>query len=374
MRQVFVIAHNIISPLGYTTKENFLQLVKGQTGVKMHHDSVKSDMPFYASLFPNDEMADNEHFTKFEQLITKSIGEALSQIQTDFRSEKTGLIISSTKGNISLMESNRLTPELVKRISLHSSAKKISDHFGFSSKPIIVSNACISGLVALITAGRLIASGKMDTIIVSGADVITKFILSGFQAFQAVSDEPCKPFDANRKGINLGEAAATVVLSAHKPDNEAIILSGGSVSNDANHISGPSRTGEELFQAIDAAIKEAQIDKGKIDFISAHGTATMYNDDMESKAITLAGLEQTPLNSLKGYYGHTLGAAGLLETVISIESLIQGKIISTMGFETPGTAQPVHVCSAVIEKELNGFLKTASGFGGCNAAIIVKKN
>jgi 3-oxoacyl-[acyl-carrier-protein] synthase-1 len=228
--------------------------------------------------------------------------------------------------------------------------------------------------VALITAGRLIASGKMDTIIVSGADVITKFILSGFQAFQAVSDEPCKPFDANRKGINLGEAAATVILSAHKPDNEAIILSGGTVSNDANHISGPSRTGEELFQAIDTAIKEAQIDNGKIDFISAHGTATLYNDDMESKAITLAGLQQIPLNSLKGYNGHTLGAAGLLETVISIESLMQGKIIPTLGFETPGTAQPVNVCSSVIEKELNVFLKTASGFGGCNAAIIVKKN
>jgi len=373
MRQVFVIAHNIISPLGYNTKENFSQLEKGQTGVRNQHDSAKSDLPFYASLFPKEEITDNEHFTKFEQLLIKSIGESISQFQTDLSSEKTGLIISSTKGNISLIESNRLSPELVKRIGLHSSAKKISDYFGFSTKPIIVSNACISGLVALITARRLIASGKMDTIIVSGADVITKFILSGFQAFQAVSDDPCKPFDANRKGINLGEAAATVVLSAHQPENEVITLSGGAVSNDANHISGPSRTGAELFQSIEAAIKEAQIDKGKIDFISAHGTATHYNDDMESKAISLAGLQHIPLNSLKGYYGHTLGAAGLLETVISIESLLQGKIIPTMGFEILGTAQPVHVCSSVIEKKLNRFLKTASGFGGCNAAIIVEK-
>lgn len=373
MREVFVIADNIVSPQGNTTAENFSALCNNQSAVKKHYDAAKSEKPFYASLF-NAGAFKNGALTKFEQLLITSIKDAVSKTNIQLGSKRTALIISSTKGNISLLEENEVTPQLKQRINLSSSAQKIASHFGFTTKPIIISHACISGLVALITAKRLLQACKYDTIIVAGADVITKFILSGFQSFQAVSDEPCKPFDANRKGINLGEAAATIVLSAKKPDGNAIQLSGGAVSNDANHISGPSRTGEELFSAIDAAIAEAGIDKSEIGFISAHGTATLYNDDMESKAITLAGLQQVPLNSLKGFYGHTLGAAGLLETVVSIQSLKEGKIIPTKGFEIAGTAMPVNVCSSLIKKEMKACLKTASGFGGCNAAVVMKRD
>lgn len=372
MNEVYIIADNILSPLGQTTAENFYALCHTISAVKEHNDSTKSPAPFYASLFENELYNSQATFTKFEQLLIASITDAVSQTNIDIKSNKTALIISSTKGNISLLEENVLTPELKERISLSSSAEKITKHFGITTKPVIVSHACISGLVAMITAKRMLEAGVYDNILVAGCDIITKFILSGFQSFQAVSDELCKPFDADRKGINLGEAAATVILSTQKPQAEKIIiLAGGAISNDANHISGPSRTGEELYMAIDAAMKEANVEKKDIDFISAHGTATIYNDDMESKAITLAGLQHVPLNSLKGYYGHTLGAAGLLETVISISSLKENKIIPTKGFETPGTAMPVNVCSSLIEKELNICLKTASGFGGCNAAIIL---
>ncbi len=374
MKEVFVIADNIISPLGFTTTENFAALCNNQSSVQQHTDITKSDKPFYASLFNADAFNEETDFTKFEQLLVQSITGALSQTTIDVTGERAALILSSTKGNISLLENNGVTPQLKERISLSSSAKKIAAHFGFSTKPVIVSHACISGLVALITAKRLLQAGKYDTIIVAGADVITKFILSGFQSFQAVSDELCKPFDENRKGINLGEAAATIILSVHKPEGNTIKLAGGSVSNDANHISGPSRTGEELYQAIEAAILESGIDKNDIGFISAHGTATVYNDDMESKAITLAGLQEVPVNSLKGYYGHTLGAAGLLETVVSIQSLNEGKIIATKGFEIAGTAQPINVCRNLQPSEKKVCLKTASGFGGCNAAIVLKKN
>ena len=373
MKGVYVIADNIVSPLGNTTEENFLQLCKGNSTVQQHDDLAKSDKPFYASLFQKDAFKENDSLTKFEQLLVHSIANALSQTNIDVKSERTALVLSSTKGNISLLEENEVTPELKERISLSSSAKKIAGHFGFTTSPVIVSHACISGLVALVTAKRLLEAGKYDTVVVAGADVITRFILSGFQSFQAVSDGLCKPFDANRTGINLGEAAATIVLSINNNGNSSIKLAGGAVSNDANHISGPSRTGEELYMAIDAAFRESDVNKEDIGFISAHGTATMYNDDMESKAITLAGLQQVPLNSLKGYYGHTLGAAGLLEVVVSIQSLKEGKIIATKGFETPGTAMPVNVCSSLTEKEMKACLKTASGFGGCNAAVILKK-
>lgn len=373
MKEVFVIADNIVSPLGKTTAENFSALCSNQSAVKEHQDNTKSEKPFYASLFAADAFQYN-NLTKFEQLLVASVTNAISKTDIEIGSKRTALIISSTKGNISLLEDNEATPQLKEQISLSSSAQKIASHFGFTTKPVIVSHACISGLVALITAKRLLQAGNYDTVIVAGADVITKFILSGFQSFQAVSDEACKPFDGNRKGINLGEAAATIILSVHHPGSNAIQIAGGAVSNDANHISGPSRTGEELYQAINAALQESGIDKNEIGFISAHGTATLYNDDMESKAITLAGLQEVPLNSLKGFYGHTLGAAGLLETVISIQSLKEGKIIPTKGFETAGTAMPVNVCSSLIQKEMKACLKTASGFGGCNAAVVLKRD
>lgn len=374
MKEVFAIADSIVSPLGNSSAENFSALCKNFSAVKEHDDSTKSEKPFYASLFEKDAFNETGNLTKFEQLLIRSISDAISQTTIDIKSQSVGLIISSTKGNISLIESKEFTPELKERINLSSTAKKIAAHFGFISKPLVVSHACISGLVALITAKRLLQGGKFDTIVIAGADTITKFILSGFQSFQAVSDDLCKPFDTNRNGINLGEAAATIILSVNDPKGETIKLAGGAVSNDANHISGPSRTGEELFQAIEAAFLESRVDKNEIDFISAHGTATMYNDDMESKAITLAGLQHVPLNSLKGFYGHTLGAAGLLEVAVSIQSLKQGKIVPTKGCDTPGTAMPVNICTKLTEKNMQAFLKTASGFGGCNAAVVVTKS
>jgi len=229
-------------------------------------------------------------------------------------------------------------------------------------------------MVALVTGMRLLQAGLYDHAIVSGADLITQFVLSGFQSFHAVSDLPCKPFDKERNGITLGEAAATIILSVKKPPGQDCIqLAGGAVSNDANHISGPSRTGAELHQSIETAIREASLSKSDIDFISAHGTATLYNDEMESKAINLSGLEKIPLNSLKGYYGHTLGAAGLLETVVSAHSLLSNTILPTRGYEKPGTSLPVHVNAALKTGSYHYCLKTGSGFGGCNAAIILKK-
>ena len=161
--------------------------------------------------------------------------------------KKTILIISSTKGNISLLETETYNDALNKRISLNTSAKLVAEYFQFANQPVVISNACISGLLAIITGMRLIQSGQYEHAVVAGADVISKFVLSGFQSFQAISAEPCKPFDAARNGINLGEGAGTMILSSNKNYSSGIKVIGGSVSNDANHISGPSRTGEELY-------------------------------------------------------------------------------------------------------------------------------
>ncbi|MFS2190331.1 beta-ketoacyl synthase N-terminal-like domain-containing protein [Mucilaginibacter sp. Mucisp84] len=374
MKKVYLVADNVYSPLGATTTQNFEHLVNGVSGVRQHDDKALSDDPFFASLFEKVYFQTDEYCTKFEHLLIASLTETLHGVDKNISDKKTVLIISSTKGNISLLETEQAGPELDERIALHSSAKKIARHFGFVNEPIIVSHACISGLVAMITGMRLIQSGQYDHAVIAGADVISKFVLSGFQSFQAVSPGLCKPFDADRDGINLGEGAATVILSTDKPTGEAIELVSGAISNDANHISGPSRTGEELYYAINKAMDAAGLKPQDIDFISAHGTATVYNDEMEAKAVTLAGLQHVPLNSLKGFYGHTLGASGLIEAIVSAQSLKQNTIIPTKGFSKQGDANPVNVCSQLISTPLNSCLKIASGFGGCNAAIILTKS
>jgi len=373
MKEVFVIADNIISPLGNTTAENFSKLVKNFSAVKQHNNKQINNEPFFASLFDEDEFKTNERCTKFEQLLIASIAEAVQQTDVNPSDKKTLLIISTTKGNISLLETEEYNDALKQRIALHTSAKLVAEYFHFINQPLIVSNACISGLLGIITAMRLIRSDQYDNIIVAGADVISKFIFSGFQAFQALSNSVCKPFDTNRDGINLGEGAATVILSSNKKTNADIKIVSGSVSNDANHISGPSKTGDELCQSINIAMNDAQLYASDIDFISAHGTATLYNDEMEAKAIASAKLESSPVNSLKGYYGHTLGAAGLIESIISIQSLKQNIVISTKGFEELGVSKPINICSEIIQAPLQHCLKTASGFGGCNAAVIFSK-
>ncbi|MGZ3763929.1 MAG: beta-ketoacyl-[acyl-carrier-protein] synthase family protein, partial [Mucilaginibacter sp.] len=302
-----------------------------------------------------------------------SIAGCLKDSGLNTQDKKTVLIISSTKGNISLLETQANNEELKKRIALSSSGKLIADHFGFSNPPIIISNACISGVVGIITGMRLLRSGQYENAVIAGADVISKFIMSGFESFQALSPQVCKPFDKSRDGLNLGEGAATIILSTNKKYAGNIKVKGGSVSNDANHISGPSRTGHELAHAISKALQDAALTSSDIDFISAHGTATVYNDEMEANAISLSALQSAPLNSLKGYYGHTLGAAGLIESIISIQSLKQGLVLPTPGFTESGVTEPVHVIASMLQLEANNFLKTASGFGGCNAAVIFGK-
>jgi 3-oxoacyl-[acyl-carrier-protein] synthase-1 len=373
---VFVVADNVLSPIGKTTVENFLNLKQNKTGVKQHNCTAISPLPFYASLFDEDDYFienDNNNYTKFEQLLIASISGALKDTEINPRDKKTVLIISSTKGNISLLENAAINTELKKRIALPTSAKMVAGYFGFRNDPVVISNACISGVLAIITGTRLLQSGEYENAVIAGADVISKFIMSGFESFHALSPQRCKPFDELHDGLNLGEGAGTIILSTNKKYAQNIKVRGGSVSNDANHISGPSRTGEELAYAIKKAIQNAAVSTQEIDFISAHGTATVYNDEMEANALAITGLQHTPVNSLKGYYGHTLGAAGLIESVVSIQSLREGHFLPTMGFHDGGGQNRVNVCAAHSNINANNLLKTASGFGGCNAAVVFGK-
>jgi 3-oxoacyl-[acyl-carrier-protein] synthase-1 len=327
-----------------------------------------SPAPFFGGLIDN--VSEDAHNSKFEVLCQQVLQQLTAKVSLD--SDRTIFLLSTTKGNISFLEQGQHNHP---RIDLHPTAAYLADMFGFKHKAVVC-NACISGVMTLLIAKRMIEKGKYDHAVVVGADVLSRFVISGFQSLQALSSEMCRPFDVQRKGINLGECAAGVVLSAHEnliSGKSNTWIAGGGLSNDANHISGPSRTGEELGSAIQQAFDEANVSKQDIDFVSAHGTATLYNDEMEAKAFNFTKLDQVPLNSLKGYYGHTLGAAGVLETILSSESLKQDALIPTAGFDQIGVSQPVNVIRKLLHQPLKTCLKTASGFGGCNAAIILKK-
>ena len=375
MNKVYLHTDNIFSPLGETTAANMNALRLGISGIR-REKKLLGDEPVCASLFPAglQPLSDNEKhhdLSFFESITLASASDALKNSGLDARDSRTGFILSTTKGNISLVEAENRQEIPESLLSLNDSADRIARALGMQGESLVVSHACISGLLAMITGMRLIQAGRYDHLVITGADLITPFIFSGFRSFQAISPNPCRPFDAARDGISLGEAAATVILSAEK-SSDSIQLKGGAVTNDANHISGPSRTGHELALAILRALKQSNVEPEEIDFISAHGTATRYNDEMEAKAFHLAGLQEKPVNSLKGYYGHTLGAAGLLESVITAHSMKESILIPTLGFTEPGTELPVNIVKSFGSATLHRTLKTASGFGGCNAAIILE--
>ncbi len=314
---VSCIGHSIISPLGVGSAANVEAVRAGRSGLSVHTNRFADVEPFCASLFDTPQ--------EFVPLCIRCVEDALNdaKIAAD---ASTIFILSTTKGdNLDL-----LTP-----------AQTIARHFGNPNPPVVVSNACTSGVCAQITAKRLLDAGLYQHAIVIGCDIQTRFIVSGFQSFKALSPEPCLPFSPERKGLNLGEAAATIIYS-QEPRAESQephwVLEAGSIHNDANHLSAPSRTGEGAYRCLIDVLEG--VTPADIDLLGVHGTATLYNDDMETIAIERAGLQDVEKSILKPFFGHTMGAAGIVETIIGIEMLGKGT-----------------------------FIKMLSGFGGVNAAI-----
>ncbi len=367
-KDVWVAADAIMSPLGNSSSSNFLSIEKKRSGLRSISARVGGGSQIIAGKI--DSIVDTETVTRFENICLEALTSITQSIQLP--PDRTILILSTTKGNISELGRNKQNQ---RRLHLHEAANFLSAKTGIKDN-IVVSNACISGVMAMIVAKRFLSRGRYDHAIVVGADELSDFVVSGFGSLQALSNEPCKPFDLKRKGINLGEAAGAVLLSSSPESiglHPQLKVLGSGLTNDANHISGPSRTGEELSYAINQSMKESNLENQDINFISAHGTATIYNDEMEAKAFSLSGFSETPIHSLKGYYGHTLGAAGVIESIIGFESLKRNIIVSTYGFEESGVSKPLNIQKENAYKPIHRFLKTASGFGGCNAAIVFEK-
>ncbi len=365
----YVLADNIISPLGQSSQENYRAVKAGLTGLRTYAPgSLGIPEAFTASLLSDDQLASvrqsvDSSLTRFEVIATASALRAVADSGIDPSADGVVLILSTTKGSVEQLA--------VGDYHVTDSAKKIASALGIKADPIVVCNACISGLSALILASRLIDAGACTAAVVCGADSPERFIISGFQSLKALSPEPCRPFDMERYGLNLGEAAATIVLSS-KGKACGWRLDNGCVRNDAFHISAPSKAGEGLYQALSATLEG--VDADNLAFVNAHGTATLFNDQMESMAMKRADLLDVPLNALKGYFGHTLGAAGVLETIISMYAADDHTVLGTRGFEELGVSGKVNVSASNLTTNKHCFVKMLSGFGGCNATILADKS
>ena len=368
---IFKLSDNIVSSLGFTTAANYKAVLEGKSGITPGQDAAgnplsisridagKLDVTF------QDTFQAKEAYTVAEQAMLLSAHMAIQEAGIDASSERTCFVLSSTKGNIHLLglPSHGFGKD---RVHLWHTAGLLAGFFGNPNVPVTVSNACISGACAQIAAIHLLEQGNYDHVVVTGMDLAPDFIVSGFQSFKSLDQDRCRPFDARRKGLNLGEAAATIVYG--KEEKPGISLVRGSIRNDANHISGPSRTGEGLFRALQTAMED--LPAGNVAFISAHGTATPYNDQMEAVAFSRAGLGSIPVFSLKAHFGHTLGAAGVLESVIALKALEQGLVLPSTGFQEPGIEGEINVSTSLSKTDKRFCLKTLSGFGGCNAALL----
>lgn len=405
--KVYIAGTSMITPLGEGIGKNFSAILKGETGVARTSGSRITQSTLMAGIIPEEVYVNVRErlgeramsLTRTEILTCgclKSLIRSLPQeLQTALGNGRTGIVVATAKGNISGLEgrcgAGPFIPSDDDKVLFSSMTRCISEFSGVPESDIrIISNACISGVSAIVAARRMLLVGDYDMVIVVGADTQNRFITSGFASFKSLSPELCRPYDESRCGLNLGEAAGAIALTSMPfrwscgLDGESgyVTIDGGAVSDDANHISGPSRTGDGLFFAMRNAMKEAGVKAAGIDLLQMHGTATAYNDEMESKAACLAGVQDVPVQSLKPYFGHTMGASGVIETIIAAAEIQEGIIAGTKGYEKSGVSVPLNVSASnrLITKNLvvsspagkiNHCLKTASGFGGTNAAVLL---
>lgn len=395
----------MITPLGEGVGKNFSAILRGESGVTGTTDPRITQSALTAGIIPEEVYvnvrerlgARAKSLTRTEILTCgclKSLIQSLPQeLQTALGNGRTGIVVATAKGNISALEgrcgSGPFIPSDDDKVLFSSMTRCISEFSGVRESDIrIISNACISGISAIVAARRMLLVGDYDMVIVVGADTQNRFITSGFASFKSLSQELCRPYDESRCGLNLGEAAGAIALTSMPVrwscglDGESgyVTIDGGAVSDDANHISGPSRTGDGLFFSMRNAMKEAGVNAAGIDLLQMHGTATAYNDEMESKAACLAGVQDVPVQSLKPYFGHTMGASGVIETIIAAAEIQEGIIAGTKGYEKSGVRLNVSASNRLITRNLvmsnpagkiNHCLKTASGFGGTNAAVLL---
>ncbi|MDR6372727.1 3-oxoacyl-[acyl-carrier-protein] synthase-1 [Chryseobacterium bernardetii] len=397
-QKIAITGMGIISSIGNNVEENFISLRSGKHGISdiemfetRHTGAIKTG----EIKLSNEELAEklqldeDNNVTRTSLLGMIAAKEAVESAGiSDINGYRTGLISSTSVGGMDITEkyfySYEDFPEKQKYIDAHdagNSSLAIAGYLGLKGMVSTISTACSSAANAIMMGAKLIKNGVLDRVIVGGTDSLSKFTLNGFNTLMILTDSYNTPFDNNRKGLNLGEAAAFLVLESEemvKKENKKVLayLSGYGNANDAHHQTASSDNGQGAFLAMQQALKISGLEKENIDYINVHGTATPNNDLSEGIAmIRIFGENKVPeFSSTKAFTGHTLAAAAGIEAVFSVLAMQNSVIFPNLNFKTKMEEFDLTPVTELKEKNINHVLSNSFGFGGNCSTLIFSKS
>jgi len=389
----------IISAIGNNVAENYHSLIQGNKGISRvekidtnHRDQIMVGEIDYTNeqLESILALSSDNNYSRSALLGAVAALEAVKDAGiTDIASHKTGLISATSVGGMDMTEKYYYKyaeqPEVQKYIDGHhagDSTQKIAEQLGIDQSLVTtISTACSSAANSIMLGARLIKSGQLDRVVVGGTDCLSKFTINGFKTLMILSDTYSTPFDEERKGLNLGEAAAFLVLESDavvQAEGKKVLayVKGYGNANDAYHQTASSENGDGATLAMEKALQVAQLKPTEIDYINAHGTATENNDLSEGRAIMRVFGDNVPdFSSTKAYTGHTLAAAGAIEAVYAVFALQHNVIFPNLNFKTQMKEFSITPQLTLKEKELETVLSNSLGFGGnCSTVIFSKQS
>lgn len=395
---VAITGMGIISSIGDTVAENFEALKNSRHGISRVENIQtiqRGEIMVGEIKYTNEELVSrlnlsrSNNYSRTSLLGLIAVEEAVKSAGiTDFNRLKTGIVSATSVGGMDMTEKyfykyleEKTFQRYIESHHLGDTAQKIAARFGIKESLVTtISTACSSAANAILFGARLIRSGRLDRVIVGGTDSLSKFTINGFKSLMILSDSYSTPFDENRKGLNLGEAAAFLVLESEKTvkkENKKVLgyVKGYGNANDAFHQTASSEHGDGATLAMEKALKTAGIHASEIDYINAHGTATVNNDLSEGRAFQRVFGETVPdFSSTKAFTGHTLAAAGAVEAVYCLLSLESGLIFPNLNFRTPMKEFDLIPVQTVKEKNPEIILSNSLGFGGNCSTVIFSKN
>ena len=395
---VAITGMGIISAIGNTVEENFISLVNNKTAITtienistVHANAIKvGEIKKSNEQLVNElQLSAENNFSRTAMLGVIAAKQAVHNAGISSINEyKTGLISATTIGGMDMTEKKH--PEFFENESalkyIHSYdngdvAHKIANELGLEGMVTTISTACSSAANAIMLGARMIKNGKLDRVIVGGTDALAKFTINGFKTLMILSDGYNMPFDNNRKGLNLGEAAAYLVLESDevvRKENKKVLarVSGYGNANDAFHQTASSENGDGAFLAMEKAFQVADLKPEQIDYINVHGTATPNNDLSEGRAIVrIFGDNKTPdFSSTKPFTGHTLAAAAAIEAVYSVLAIQNNVVFPNLNFKTPMEEFNLVPQTTLKHKNIEHVLSNSFGFGGNCSTLIFSKS
>lgn len=393
--RVAITGMGIITAIGSTVEENFDALVSKRPGISLLENFGSrhaSDIKVGEIKLTNEELqhllglpADNT-FTRTSMLGAYAAAKAVEDAGIkDINDVRTGLVSSTSVGGMDFTEKHYKQylehPEYQKYIKSHhagDSSNKIADYLGLKGFVSTISTACSSAANAIMLGAGMIEHGYLDRVVVGGTDALSKFTVNGFKTLMILSDTDNTPFDQERKGLNLGEAAAYLVLESDevvKQEKKEVLayVAGYGNANDAYHQTASSENGEGAYLAMKEALEKASIGPHEIGYVNAHGTATPNNDLSEGRALQRIFKQVPEFSSTKAFTGHTLAAAAAVEAVYSVLALSRGTVFPNLNFRKPMEEFNLIPQTEPVMKELRYVLSNSFGFGGNCSTLIFSK-